>query len=69
MKWLTTYNDWAAKVGNRVSNWLFDKFINTLDEILKRASKYLPAIGMTLVIIFMILMIGGGIVTAWGLTR
>jgi len=69
MKWLEAYNNWSAKVGNRFGDWFFDFAIATDNTINKTFAKYVPAIGMTLVIIFMILMIGGGIVTAWGLTR
>ena len=48
MKWLTTYNDWAAKVGNRFSDWLFERCLK-FDAMFKN---HIPAIGMTLFIAF-----------------
>ena len=48
MKWLTTYNDWAAKVGNQFSDWLFEHCLK-FDGVIRN---YIPAIGMTLLIAF-----------------
>ncbi len=48
MKWLTTYNDWATKVGNRFSDWFFDRTAEWDTAI----RKYVPAIGMTCVFAF-----------------
>ena len=52
MNWLEAYNDWCGKVGNRFGDWFFDTAIAVDNTISKKLGKYVPAIGMTLVIAF-----------------
>jgi len=64
MKWLTTYNDWATKVGNRFSDWLLDHCLR-FDAVIRT---HIPAIGMTCLVVFIAFVVFLGFVKAFNIT-